>query len=126
MSDMHVMTGNGETWTIVMHIPVPNTNNAVGVNHRTALVNSGYGVTDGRRTILTQGSGVGEISAAEEALLDNGVLYEHVGSFLAESGGTSNSDLQASIREFYDTERTTVLNRLAACFRYYGHTESAS
>ncbi len=126
MADMHVMTGDGEKWTIVMHIAVPNTDNSVGMNHRSALMRSEYGVVDGRRTILPEGNLAGQITAAEEALLDSGALYEHVGTFMVESGSSSNAELRASIREFYAREKDTVQDRLATCLRYFGHTESAS
>ena len=45
MSDMHVLEGDGTKWRIVMHFAVPNANNLVNVNYRTALVNSGLGGT---------------------------------------------------------------------------------
>ena len=44
MSDIHILAGNtsGE-WQAVFHVAVPDANNAVSVNYRTALVNSGLG-----------------------------------------------------------------------------------
>ena len=129
MADMYILTGNNSIdWTIVMHFDVPDTNNAVGINHREALVNSGIGQgEDGRRTILPTGDDTGgTISAAEEALLESGARFEHVGSFRAESGGASNAELRASIREFYAAENASVQARIGSQLRYFGHTESAS
>lgn len=129
MADMHILQGNNSNeWTIAMHFVVPNTNNAVGVNHRTALINSGIGLNPdtNRRTVMPTGDGTnGTISVAEEALLDSGALFESVGSFRAESGGTSNLELQASIREFYASENDRALAANASVLRYFGHTESA-
>ncbi len=129
MADMYVLTGNNSNeWTIVMHFTVPDVDNAVGINFRTALVNSGIGLgEDGRRTILPTGDDTGgTISTAEEALLDSGERFEHVGSFRAESGGTSNAAIRASIREFYAAQNTSVQAKVASQLRYFGHTESAS
>ncbi len=130
MADIYILTGNNSnTWTVVMHFAVPNTNNAVGVNFRDALVASGIGLDTetNRRTILPTGDDTGgTISTAEEALLDSGARFEHVSSYRIESGGTSNADLQASIREFYTAENTRVQNVNANVLRYFGHTESAS
>ena len=130
MADIYVLTGNNSNeWTLVMHFDVPDTNNAVGINHRDALVASGIGLNTetNRRTILPTGDDLGgTISTAEEALLDSGARYEHVGSFRAESGGTSNAALQASIREFYAAQNTRSQQDIGSRLRYFGHTESAS
>ena len=128
MADIYVLTGNSNEWTLVMHFPVPNTNNAVGINFRTALVNSGIGKgEDGRRTILPTGDDLGgTISAAEEALLDSGERFEHVTSYIIESGGTSNPQRRALVRELYASLLTSRQAEVAAQLRYFGHTESAS
>lgn len=128
MADINIMTGNnaGE-WTIVMHFPVPDTDNAVGVNFRTALLNSGLGLQEnGRRTILASGTGPGQITTVEEAQLDSGAIYEHSASFRAESGGTGNAVLQASVREFYVAQNASVQLSIGSKLRYFGHTMSAS
>jgi len=128
MADMHILTGNNaKEWTIVMHFTVPDTTNSVGVNFRTALLNSGEGVREGgRRSSLLAGDGTeGTISAAEEANLDNGSLFEHSVALLVESGGTSNPELQATIREMYATENSRVQAAIGSRLRYFGHTESA-
>ena len=128
MADMHILTGNNSReWSIAMHFVVPNANNTVGVNYRTALVNSGVGVgDDGRRSVLPSGTGAGEITTAEEANLDNGSLFEHIASMRVESGGTSNAELQSTIREFYASENARVQAAIGSRLRYFGHTESAS
>ena len=128
MSDIHVLTGNNDIgWTLAFHFPVPDVNNNVGVNFRTALVNSGIGVgEDGRRTILPVGTGAGQINPAEEALLDAGELVEHVALFRVESGGTSPGQLQSAVRQFYASSSLSVQSGLASVLRYFGHVESAA
>ena len=120
MADMHVYDGDGRKWTVIMHFAVPNVNNAVAVNYRTALVNSGLGGT----TTMTEGTGAGEITAAEKADVEAGILYEHVASFLVESGGKQAAELRASLREFYAKEETRIIDVLKSKLRYFGHTES--
>ena len=130
MADIYVLTGNNSnTWTLVMHFDVPNTNNAVGINYRTALVNSGIGLNTetGRRTVLPTGDDLGgTISAAEEAFLDDGSRFEHVASLRLESNGTSNAELQSIIRDFYASTNVSVQASVGSRLRYFGHVESAS
>lgn len=117
MSDMHVMSGTADgSWVVVMHFLVPNINNSVTVNYRTAVVNSGLGGT----TILTEGVGPGQITTAEKAQVDSGELYEHSTVFRAES----TTNLQNAIRLFYTAEKTSVLAELQRKLRYFGHIES--
>lgn len=120
MADIHVQTGDGTHWQIVMHLPVPNQNNAVAVNYRNALVNSGIGGS----TVLTEGVGAGQITTAEKDQIAFGELYEHVEQFRAESGGTSGPELQAALRQFYVQEKAHVTAHLQRRLRYFGHTES--
>lgn len=131
MADMHVLTGAGRRWTVAMHFTVPNTNNSVGVNFRTALAASGIGRqvnadgSLGRRSILASGTGAGEITTAEEALLDSGQLFEHVAAFLVESDGTAPAKLRTTLREFFATENATAQARIGERLKYFGHTESS-
>lgn len=129
MADITVLTGNNSNeWTLVLHFPVPDVNNSAGINFRTALVSSGIGKQEGgRRTVLPPGNGIGgTISTAEEAQLDAGERFEHVKSFRAESGGTSNAQLRSSFRGCYASENVKVQANMASRLRYFGHTESAT
>ena len=120
MADIHVLTGTGTRWSIIIHMLIPDVVNAVGVGYRAALVNSGLGGT----TRLTIGAGPGEISAVEQDQITQGALYEHETTFLVESGGTSESDLRQCLREVCSQERIIALAHLQRALRYYGHTES--
>ena len=80
MADMHVLTGTTRRYRVIMHFAIPNSNNDVGVNYRTALVNSGIGGT----TELIEGTGVGEITTAEKALVASGEVFEHSVSIYAD------------------------------------------
>lgn len=121
MAAIHVLTGDGGKWSVAMHIAIPNENNVSDVGYRTALIASGIGGT----TQLADGDGNdGTISGAEKALIETGEVYEHVGSFPVESGGTTTAQLRASLRKFYGREKVSVIKRLQAKLRFYGHTES--
>ena len=76
MSDYHILTGDkyGNAYTVVFHVPVPDTLNTVDVNYRTALVEWQGGATE----ISSQ---VPFISGSEMTELQAGQLYEVSRSF---------------------------------------------
>ncbi len=137
MSDIHVLTGNNDDFhTLVFHFPVPDVDNSVGVNFRTALVNSRAGLFEDpfnagvfRRTMLILGTpptiGPGEIDPAEEALLDAGELLEIVSRLLVKSG-TTNVELVVRAREKYAQVNSTVQLQLSQRLKYFGQTLSAA
>lgn len=115
--DYHVLAGqqDGNAYTIVHHVAVPNVNNRVNVNVRTALVNSGLG----GRTVLTEGVGAGHISAEEKALIDAGALFEFV-----ETMHTNPGENAMALRNRIDAQHTAVRARLPSLLTnqlaYYG------
>lgn len=118
MADIHVLAGNGlRHWTLAFHFAVPDQTNSVNVNYRTALINSGIGGT----SAMTEGTGPGQITTAELALIEAGELCEFILSFLAESGATNNAELLAAIRAEYAKYEAPVLNHLKKKLRYYGY-----
>ncbi len=119
MAIMHILTGNGIEYQVVMHFDVPVGSNSVGNSWGDVLINSGWGGT----TQLVEGTGLGEITPAEKIAIEAGAVHEHSGSFRVESGGTSNDELQTSLREFYDLEEIRVINNLKRVLKYFGHTE---
>lgn len=129
MADIHVLTGNNAgSVTLVMHFLVPDADNNVSINYRTALVASNLGRaqnadgTFGRRSVLPSGAGIGEITTAEEALLDSGELFEHVESVRVPAG----APLLAQAQTHYAISNTTVQQNIAERLRFFGHTASAT
>lgn len=126
MADMHVMTGDGKSWDVIFHIAVPDANNTVGVNWRTALVNSGLGGT----TQLTEGVGPelaqGRISSTEKAQVEAGELIEKRIAFRVEGNGNSLAAVRANLRTRYTRVSAAVLADLQAQLKYFGHTEEES
>ena len=129
MSDMHVMTGNGRGWwTIIMHFPVSDADNSVGVNWRIALINSRASndpEAPSSLSSMVEGVGPGQITTAELAQVEAGELFEYPVSFLVESGGTSPSELRAALRDKYAKEESDTIDRLKLELKYFGHTEEA-
>ena len=121
MADMHILTGNGDRWTVIMHLPVPNTNNPVGTNWRTAVVASRIGGS----TSLPDGDGTGgTISAAEKALIEAGEVIEHSASVRLESMGTVLADQRAALRAWFAAAKVNVLVEVQKRLRYFGYNES--
>lgn len=124
MSDIHtLLTDEAGNVQLIFHIAVPNSNNSVAVNYRTALVRSGLGGT----TRLIDGDGTGgTIAAAEKTSVQSGAIYEHLVMFPVATGGSTAPQLQATIRALYATESAKVLAALARQLKYFGHVESQS
>ena len=72
MAKIHVLTGDGAAYTLVIHIPIPVGVNAGGRSWYACLVNSGLGGA----TQLKTGTGPGQISTAELAQIQAGEVYE--------------------------------------------------
>ena len=133
MADIHVLIGNGETWTVVFHVPIPTgVTNTAGVDLRDALARSGIGQqtnadgTPGRRTIMVSGNQPGEIAVPEENNLDDGSLFEVVSQVRLESGGTTAAAVTASLRIFYASLTADVVPGLTTRLQYFGLVESAT
>lgn len=123
MADIHVLGGDGvDRWTLVFHFAVPDANNVVLVNYRTALVNSGLGGT----TSMMEGTGPGQITTAELAQIVAGELFEHSISPPLESGATDNTEMLAAARAMYARDETQELAKLQRRLKYFGYTGSKS
>lgn len=84
MSDYHVLESDryrrGKNFIVVFHIPVPDQDNEVGVNLRTAL-------SEMRGTVPSRVP-ANRLGAGEQAALDAGELYEHFWTYRARAGMT--------------------------------------
>lgn len=118
MSDYHILLGNrdGNSFSIVMHFPIPNAVNDVGVNYRTAAVEYQRDLETGEMPK----SRVPFIMSAEQIQLDGGELVEvsvtfatHPGENLAQKR-TRLDDLYSSMRSGNQAEWA---NRLS----YWGY-----
>ena len=121
MADIHVLETHGGLVSVVLHIPVPDANNTVGVAWKTALLNSGMG----GNTSLPDGDGTnGTISAPEKTLIESGELYEHRVTNPLDSGGKTTEQRRVTLRAMCVAERLAVIKRIQKRLEYFGHTES--
>jgi hypothetical protein len=123
MASYHVLTGrpDGNAYSVVFHIPIPSVNNRVGVNYRTALVNSGLGGT----TSLVEGNAAGQITTAEKASIASGALYEYVEEFATNPGETA-AQIQARIDARYTALVTQIQADFSGRLAYFGHTRTVA
>ena len=113
MANVHILEAGPSRMRVVLHIPVPATNNGVGTPWRTALVNSGIGGT----TSLKDGDGTaGTITATEKANILSGALYEvHLTEKLRALSAANLDDL-------FNMRRSEILTELQERLRFYGAT----
>lgn len=123
MSDIHVLSGVKNGYRLVFHFPVRNVNNSVGVNFRTALLNSGILPVDDAGlvvSVMAEGTEDGQISTAELGLLRSGEVLEVSVTIRAGDTAPSNTELDA----FYNEELTKQRQRIERKLRYFGHTRN--
>jgi len=114
MSDYHILTASddGNTLRVVAHFPVPDTDNDIGVNYRTALVQMLGG---------SQPSVVPFIAQAEQDALDAGELYEYSTQFYTNPGETT-LEKRARLDALWEEKRIRVQASLAYRLSYWGYS----
>jgi hypothetical protein len=123
MADYHVLEGtpDGNSFRVVFHLSVPDVNNRVGVNVRTALVNSGVGGS----TILPTGTTGGTIRAAELTQVQAGAVFEVV-----ETIHTNPSENAGKLRSRLDNRHSELQGKfnswLQSRLSYYGYERTLS
>ena len=121
MADIHVLEGNDSgRWQVAIHSAVPDAVNPIGVNWRTALVNSGLGGT----STMAEGTGPGQIGTAELATITSGAVCEHIFSFRVEGNGDDLAVIRDALRVAHARESALVITKLQERLKYYGHTEN--
>lgn len=118
MSKIHVISGNGRVFTVVVHIATPAGNNAAGVAWSDAVKNSGRAVS-----VMTVGTGPGQITSAEMALITAGTLIE--GTFKWDDDPALNNAQRQADLDLRATQLTNeLLARYADELRYFGFTRT--
>lgn len=115
MSKIHILTGgNDGVYTAVVHITTPGGNNAANTPWPTAIINSGRA-----KTIMTTGTGAGQIASAEAAQVAAGTVIEGVMQW-QDTPSMSNAERLADL----DAQATQLTNELLARWqvelKYYG------
>ena len=117
MSDMHTTVDGNGVPILVMHFEVPNKNNSVQINLRTALKNSRLTST----SILKDGDGTdGTISSVEKQQLADGEKIEVHKEITLEGKGSSSSKRRNLKDKLYDREKTAAIKRIEALLKFFG------
>ena len=120
MSDYHIVDGDlegeGTAYTVVFHVPVPNENNAISVNLRTALAQD---------TEVSKASKVPWLSQAHKDSLTNGEVFEVILAYRRDPNNTLGQD-QAAIDVLFTNKSSAVQNKLRDRYRFWGHDRDVS
>lgn len=117
MAAIHILSGNGgNVYTAVVHATTPAGNNVAGVPWATALANSGLNTT-----VMTIGTGAGQITSAEAAQIASGALFEVTIAWENDPRWTNaqrQADLDLRTRQAVAEKQAELANRL----RLFGAT----
>lgn len=115
MSDYHILTTDIRLKSVsaVFHIPIPASNNAVGVGWRAALVLS-LGGSDAITSVLT------DITPEELNDMKIGSIYERLTTFTFSSTNLTNSQRLAEVEAAYTAAKTDVLAEKQIMLNFYG------
>lgn len=119
MAKIHVLQGAGiNTFTVVVHATTPNGNNSAGVAWSDAVKNSGRATS-----ILTVGTGAGQILQNEMNSITNGAIIE--GSFQwgddpSWTNAQRTADLDLRAQQLVDE----LLARYGQELKYFGFTRT--
>ncbi len=116
MAALHVLEGDGIRYRVVAHVATPAGNNSANVSWKNCILASGMNTT-----ILTEGSGAGQITTAEKNQIIAGDVIEMVFTVEVPETGT-NPNKQAAVQTAVAKMQTDYLASLALRFRYYGYT----
>ena len=114
MSDYHILTvsDDGNLFGVVAHFPIPNVDNDVGVNYRTAVIQWLGG---------SQTSSVPFIEVAEQTALDAGELLERMYQFYT-NPGEALLDKRDRLDALYAVKSAEVLAKFAYQLSYWGYS----
>jgi hypothetical protein len=117
---IHILrtAGAPDLFEAVVHAPVPVGNNAAGFSWADCIKNSGMNTS-----ILTVGTGAGQISNAENNQIANGTVIE--ASFYWYVDPAANAAQQEASLEFEATRSVnTLVARLQEQLRFFGKTRA--
>ncbi len=107
MSKIHVLERTDKTYRLVLHAPVPGASNAALFTWKSVLIK--LGLTGKVSEAMDEGTGPGEITAAENALLLSGDVIEFTHSLLVHPGVTELAQLEADIDQFLAEKQDEIV-----------------
>lgn len=119
MAKIHVLSGAGlNTFTVVVHANTPAGNNSAGTAWTDAIKNSGRATS-----ILTVGTGAGQIQNNEMNAITNGTIIE--GSFQwGDDPAWTNAERQADLDLRASQLVSELLARYQQDLKYFGFTRT--
>ena len=114
MAKIHIQTAHNKIYQVVVHTSMPAGNNTHGKSWQDCWVATGRNTT-----VMTEGTGTGQISTAEKAAVEAGTTLEFVFSMPVESGGATVASLDQMVDQ-------AVVDRKAALqaeLKRYGYTQ---
>lgn len=102
-----------KTVSTVFHIPIPDTDNDVGVTWQAALVLS-LGGADAISSVLT------DITPEEESAMKAGSIYENVATVRFSSTDLTNAERLAEVEAAYTAASSAVLAEKQITLNFYG------
>ena len=115
MSNYHILqvSEKDHEITVAFHVPIPNTDNEIGVNARTALKQY-------KPVTESQVPWLADDFASELASIQNGEVYEHV-TTIPVTATLSNAQKLAFIDSKYNDIKNAVLANLNIILKYWGY-----
>jgi len=115
MSDYHIRSTSEDLKRVntVFHIPIPATNNAVGVSWQDALVLS-LGGADAIDSVLT------DITPAELSAMKAGSIFEKFETVRFSSTNLTNAERLAEVETAYSAAETDILDEKQVTLNFYG------
>jgi hypothetical protein len=111
MSTLHILEADAQgNYRVAIHTPVPVGNNAAGLAWKTVALAAGRTGT----TVLTEGTGPGQVSVAEKATIVSGDVAEIVTMLPIDSTAWTPAKIAAQIKTLTDqwiTKQAHDLNR---------------
>lgn len=117
MSNIHILQRHGEKIRVVFHFPTPPGTNSANGTWKAVLLAAGVAGT----TVLTEGTGLGNISAQEKSSIQSGDVLE-LETTIQLDMKANNAQRVAAIDEMYSKIMADYLDDLQAAYKFYGVT----
>ena len=127
MSDIHILEGNDDAneFNVAFHVPVPNEDNAVGVNLQTCVTQDPIAQIHPLVVKGGDNSDVPWIAQPEKDAMNAGEIVEYQDAFTRTPGETPTQDLTRIKGKWHAVEAKAV-EFLRNRYKYWGRNDSRS
>ena len=117
MAKIHVLSGDGSAYNLVVHTTMPTGNNTVGNSWKAC-----YLADSSRVSTLVAGAGLGQILATEATDVSAGNIIELTMSIPGKPDGSSYT--LAQLDAFVDFKVNQELSNLQVKYKFFGFTRA--